>query len=563
MKLRNKLFLPLSALIVLASAYGQTSSSCGALNLGFKIVTLSGVKTGVWYPTRDPEVSYTYALDTSSTLALNGTPADCARFPLVVFSHAYGGCGTQSLFFTEQLGRHGYIVAAPDHKDALCSVDGTSAAFNPGSEPSFFDPANWNYTTYADRKDDLEKVINGMLQSSDFGDRIDPAKIAVSGHSLGGYTAAGIVGGWSSWKDDRIKAALLLSPYILPFSLQNRLPSISLPVMYQGGQLDLGIIPFLLGSGGAYANSNAPKYLAELIAATHFEWTNVLCLGTGTVAACLQSKPNAQLIINYSVAFLDRYLNGMNQPLLTNTGSGLADYARATLLTTVSAASFAPGSPAAPESIVTGFGDALATATASAVQTPLGNTLAKVTAVITDSQGTERSSPLFFVSPGQINYLIPAGTASGSAKVSIQLMGKEVSAGSISIQTVAPGLFSARANGTGVAAAQFLRVSSDGPRTLGPIFDPKTLAPTPVDLGSSGDQIYLQLYGTGLRGGSAIATVGGVNVPVIGPVPQGEFIGLDQVNVGPLPHTLAGRGDLDIALTVAGQPSNVVTVNIR
>jgi len=98
---------------------------------------------------------------------------------------------------------------------------------------------------------------------------------------------------------------------------------------------------------------------------------------------------------------------------------------------------------------------------------------------------------------------------------------------------------------------------------LGLIFDPKTLAATPVDLGSSGDQIYLELYGTGLRGGSATATVGGVNVPVIGPVPQGQFIGLDQINLGPLPRTLAGRGEVEIALMVAGQPSNVVTVTIR
>ena len=93
--------------------------------------------------------------------------------------------------------------------------------------------------------------------------------------------------------------------------------------------------------------------------------------------------------------------------------------------------------------------------------------------------------------------------------------------------------------------------------------DPKTLAATPINLGGSGEQIYLQLYGTGLRGGSAVATVGGVSVPVAGPVPQGEFTGLDQVNLGPLPSTLAGRGELEISLIVAGKPSNIVTVNIR
>jgi len=44
--------------------------------------------------------------------------------------------------------------------------------------------------------------------------------------------------------------------------------------------------------------------------------------------------------------------------------------------------------------------------------------------------------------------------------------------------------------------------------------------------------------------------------------PQGGFIGLDQVNVR-LPRVLAGRGDLDLNLTVDGKSSNSLKINIR
>ena len=43
---------------------------------------------------------------------------------------------------------------------------------------------------------------------------------------------------------------------------------------------------------------------------------------------------------------------------------------------------------------------------------------------------------------------------------------------------------------------------------------------------------------------------------------QGGFVGLDQANVR-IPRSLAGRGDVDVVLTVDGQPANVVRVNVK
>jgi hypothetical protein len=85
-----------------------------------------------------------------------------------------------------------------------------------------------------------------------------------------------------------------------------------------------------------------------------------------------------------------------------------------------------------------------------------------------------------------------------------------------------------------------------------------------VDLGAPSDQLFLSLYGTGFRGGaSATATVGGAGVPVsaFGAVPDNQ--GLDIVTIGPLPRTLEGRGEVDVALSVDGKAANLVKVNLR
>ena len=256
-------------------------------------------------------------------------------------------------------------------------------------------------------------------------------------------------------------------------------------------------------------------------------------------------------------------------PDLTFNGGGDAFVAkvampRASTITTVSAASFL-GPLLTPNSIASGFGSNLATATEAATSVPLPTTLAGTTVTVTDTMGTARLAQLFFVSPGQINYLIPEGTAIGLATVTVTTADGSTLTGSVEIVVVAPGLFTANATGEGVAAAFYLRVAADGTRTQDLIFDPNTLASIPIDLGSEGDQIFLLLFGTGIRGftSQVTATVGGENVPVLGAVPQGEFVGLDQVNIGPLPRSLAGRGEVDIILTTDGKQANTVTVNIE
>jgi len=237
----------------------------------------------------------------------------------------------------------------------------------------------------------------------------------------------------------------------------------------------------------------------------------------------------------------------------------------APVLASVSSASLAAGAPLAPESIAAGFGPGLASEVAVAPGLPLPVELAGTRLEVTDSQGTARPAPLFFVSPTQINYLVPAGTALGRATVRVTSAAGGTVSGVIEIARVSPGIYAANARGSGVAAAFFLRVAADGSRSQDLLFNPNTAASVPIDLGPEGDQVFLLLFGTGIRGFTTqvTATVGGATVPVLGAVPQGQFPGQDQINIGPLPRSLAGRGEVEILITADGRRANVVTVSVR
>jgi uncharacterized protein (TIGR03437 family) len=235
----------------------------------------------------------------------------------------------------------------------------------------------------------------------------------------------------------------------------------------------------------------------------------------------------------------------------------------------VSAASY-DGSSFSSEGIVAAFGARLATATQAATSIPLPTSLAGSTVKIKDSAGTERLAPLFFVSAGQINFQIPPGTASGEATMTVTSGDGALATGTAQIASVAPGLFTANADGKGVPAGYVLRIRADNSQSVEPLarFDTaqNRFVAVPVDMGPVGDQVFVILFGTGIRFRTALSAVsvrvGGENATVLFVGPQGDFVGLDQLNVQ-LPRTLAGRGELEWALTVDGKTANNVILNIR
>ena len=231
--------------------------------------------------------------------------------------------------------------------------------------------------------------------------------------------------------------------------------------------------------------------------------------------------------------------------------------------TSVSSASFAAGQALAAEVIASGFGPGLAPGTAVAAETPLPTELLGTRVDVTDSQGVTRAAPLFFVSAGQINYLIPEGTAPGGATVRVTSGAAGVIEGALQIDQVAPSVYAANSQGTGVAAGSFLRVKPDNSRETGLLFDANR-APVAVDVSANNGQVFLLLFGTGFRGfqGAVTATVNGLSVSLLGALPQGEFVGLDQINIGPLPPGLVGSGEVTIQLIADGKVANTINVLI-
>jgi uncharacterized protein (TIGR03437 family) len=241
----------------------------------------------------------------------------------------------------------------------------------------------------------------------------------------------------------------------------------------------------------------------------------------------------------------------------------------ANTLANVPAASFS-GSMLAPDSIVAAFGVKLATTIKAAPTTPLPTELEGTQVKVIDSAGAERLAPLFFISPTQINYLMPSSTAPGAATVMVVSGDGSISVGAVTIMTVAPALFTANSSGQGIAAGVLLRVKANNDQSYEPIavFDQaqNMYIAKPIDFGEPSDQLFLILYGGGIRYRSALSavtvTIGGLSQQVLFAGAQTDFVGLDQVNVG-LSRDLAGRGEVDVVMTVDGKPANTVKVSFR
>jgi len=227
----------------------------------------------------------------------------------------------------------------------------------------------------------------------------------------------------------------------------------------------------------------------------------------------------------------------------------------------------------APDSIVAAFGANLATEARVVESLPLPTELAGTTVTIRDSQGTAIRAPLFFVSPAQVNYLMPPSLANGVATVTIT-NGNGVAVESLTeISAVAPGLFSANASGEGPAAAVALRIRANGEQVYEPVtrYDAQTqtFVPLPIDLSNAAEQVYLILFGSGIRqsgqrGASEDVAIkfGETELPVAYAGAAPGSAGLDQVNML-LPASLRGRGEQTLVLRVNDELTNGVNVRFQ
>lgn len=235
----------------------------------------------------------------------------------------------------------------------------------------------------------------------------------------------------------------------------------------------------------------------------------------------------------------------------------------------VSAASYGPA--AASDMITAAFGIGLADTTEIATTLPLPTTLAGRSVKVTDFAGMEKLARLLFVSPTQVNFIMPEGLAIGAGIVTLTGDNDFVRVSIVQVQKIAPGIFTANASGRGVVSAVILRKRADGTEQYEPVAEfieaQRQWLPLPIDLGPDSDRIILALFGTGWRGVGAPSNVTVELKPVIddGTPDQirrpevlyaGEqptVVGLDQINIE-LPRNLAGKGEIEISVKMKAQP---------
>jgi uncharacterized protein (TIGR03437 family) len=120
-----------------------------------------------------------------------------------------------------------------------------------------------------------------------------------------------------------------------------------------------------------------------------------------------------------------------------------------------------------------------------------------------------------------------------------------------------------------VAAAQIVRVTGNQIRYETVVrFNNQTsrFEAEPIDLGSGQDELYLVLYGTGIRGlssqSAATVTVRGVPLSVLYAGRNNDFFGLDQINVGPIPRTI-GSGPAEVRFQADNRTANLLSVTFK
>ncbi|HOW96208.1 MAG TPA: hypothetical protein P5567_08215 [Kiritimatiellia bacterium] len=300
-----------------------------AFHVGYQILDLPCRKEGVehtltvavWYPTAARPRPHHYGGLTRGRVAVDAAPdAERGPYPLLVFSHGYGGSGLGVVFLAEALAARGWIVAAPDHHDRHSAVrirEGPVEDYDRRgllrhsmriAASGRHDRADYMY-----RLDEMQLVLDRLSDSEPFGRLTDPNRVAVGGHSFGGFTALGVCGTIPERFDPRIKAVLLFSTGAGGYLFSDdELAAVRIPSMLFLGELEKESARGSSGtmaelSGKVYRNLPVPKYFLEVKGANHLSFNN-------SFAGRTSSRPGADdsrifdVIRRYSIAFLEKHV---------------------------------------------------------------------------------------------------------------------------------------------------------------------------------------------------------------------------------------------------------------
>lgn len=328
---RTLIITLLPSLFSLFSLTTAAAARDAVFKVGYKVVECKcssggrerSVAMAVWYPTVSKTAPFNYYGPANGEVAVDGEiDAKNGPYPLMVFSHGYGGSGLSSVFFTEALAARGWIVAAPDHNDADSALrirSGINKNLNrkefQANAKKISSSGPEDRAHYLYRVEEMKAALLEMLASEYFAKHIDKARIAVGGHSFGGFTALGLCGTLEKFKDDRIKALLLFSTGAGAYLYtEKELSSVKIPAMHILGEREReqkrGGKTMTQLCEKIFSNLSPPSYLLEIKGANHLSFNNRI--RGGLLSGYLGGSPEQFAAINkYSIAFLEKYVEAI------------------------------------------------------------------------------------------------------------------------------------------------------------------------------------------------------------------------------------------------------------
>ncbi len=157
-----------------------------------------------------------------------------------------------------------------------------------------------------------------------------------------------------------------------------------------------------------------------------------------------------------------------------------------------------------------------------------------------------RRAQLFYVSPTQINFHVPAETETGTAQIVARNHDGHESRASVTVLRAAPGVFTESGDGSGAA------IALDAETALRSPFDPIDAADRPR---------RLIIFSTGVRHAESLnVNLGGRALVIEHVLPSRDLPGLDEIHVL-LTRSLAGAGVVPLVVRADGRESNQTSIN--
>jgi dienelactone hydrolase len=251
---------------------------------------------------------------------------DGAPYPVLIFSHGWGGTRTQSTYLMEELASHGYVVVAIDHTygalvtvfpDERVVLQKSDILQRDGSDEDFSLSANELISIWAGDVqfilDQLEAMNDGDLESL-FTGRLDLERVGIFGHSTGGGNAVQVC-----WLDRRCKAGLALDAWLEPVSVEGLDEGLDQPFLFLWSE-DWGSDENQKRFQRLSRNLSDDAYSLEIIGTRHYDFSDLPLLSPLSPWFGLKGPIDGERVLGiintYVVAFFDQYLLQIESPLL-------------------------------------------------------------------------------------------------------------------------------------------------------------------------------------------------------------------------------------------------------